>query len=605
VLQANNRWRKRRRRHGNPLQPIKFTKRPSQPQVLKFDSDSDSDSDEESFSSDEEAPKRKPLGIKTIKRELQRLQKKKAAEERNAANVTEAKRPVYGNRRFKRANHNRPAGRYERREPPRRRLRRRRQRPINPRDRARALQQSIRPEPQGMAVEAFTQSIHESVRLLPRPDVTATFAIRQDQGTFIKGITRGLNEHLLRLLSRGVSSRTNLESLTTLQGLCRNTLRHSMVDFLAIEKADSGLAHRIFIDGRDNNLQLIISVNTVPDDLATELNIQAGKVKAQGTFGTVRGEVVFNLFNYDISFEKVKKLDKARIPENGKLLADEINFTNTAARENPYVLKVLGQYEATGKTRQRTIDEKIYLRTEYGGANELGAYIDFISQKAELDNMDLRIINKMFVQFVRGFYLTHQNGITHRDIKPENILIGNNDGRVKIIDFGMSEEKTTGNSRSINGTPIYYPPEVLKYSKQIIRNYRIDTIDEYSLARALFPMFIKIIENFVSPNQFVSDIVAEVKIPHQDLSSLYSSQERMLDLYYSGIASIQDIVANSSTTILASLLEKVKLLFQLFDPDPNQRISFANIMASNPEFNEDVVFTQEELDRIHADLEGN
>ena len=50
----------------------------------------------------------------------------------------------------------------------------------------------------------------------------------------------------------------------------------------------------------------------------------------------------------------------------------------------------------------------------------------------------------------------HDKGIVHRDIKPENILL-DQEGRVKIADFGIASLIGTSNERS--GTPPYMAPE--------------------------------------------------------------------------------------------------------------------------------------------------
>lgn len=61
-----------------------------------------------------------------------------------------------------------------------------------------------------------------------------------------------------------------------------------------------------------------------------------------------------------------------------------------------------------------------------------------------------------FKQILSAVSYCHQQGICHRDIKPENILV-NNEGHVKLIDFGFSAG-TKNKLTTYCGTPPFMCP---------------------------------------------------------------------------------------------------------------------------------------------------
>ena len=54
----------------------------------------------------------------------------------------------------------------------------------------------------------------------------------------------------------------------------------------------------------------------------------------------------------------------------------------------------------------------------------------------------------------------HENNVLHRDIKPENLVLEDN-GYVRITDFGIAKIFNKENSQETSGTPGYMSPEVM------------------------------------------------------------------------------------------------------------------------------------------------
>ena len=114
------------------------------------------------------------------------------------------------------------------------------------------------------------------------------------------------------------------------------------------------------------------------------------------------------------------------------------------------------------------VDDQLFIVMEYIDGMELKEKID--SPMSPLNKGEIKgglpidtVINYA-IQISEGLEAAHNNGVVHRDIKSSNIMI-TNDGKVKIMDFGLAKIGDDGLLTKVGstiGTIAYISPEQAK-----------------------------------------------------------------------------------------------------------------------------------------------
>ncbi|KAI1462599.1 hypothetical protein F4805DRAFT_452425 [Annulohypoxylon moriforme] len=100
----------------------------------------------------------------------------------------------------------------------------------------------------------------------------------------------------------------------------------------------------------------------------------------------------------------------------------------------------------------------LYIQTEYCEEGSLDAFLSFVGVKGRLD--DFRIW-KILLEIGKGLRSIHTAGYIHLDLKPANIFI-NNEGTLKIGDFGLTTSLPLERNPDIEGDREYMAPEALR-----------------------------------------------------------------------------------------------------------------------------------------------
>lgn len=133
----------------------------------------------------------------------------------------------------------------------------------------------------------------------------------------------------------------------------------------------------------------------------------------------------------------------------------------------------------------------VYGFTEENG--NLGIIMEYVAGETvenlikRLGRLELPYALSILKQVLAGIGYAHEKGFIHRDIKPSNIIL-NNDGVVKIMDFGISKSVTEGRDLTKTGTKIgtilYMSPEQVKARPPSNQS------DIYSLGITFFEMLV-------------------------------------------------------------------------------------------------------------------
>jgi protein-serine/threonine kinase len=194
------------------------------------------------------------------------------------------------------------------------------------------------------------------------------------------------------------------------------------------------------------------------------------------------GKVVLAVHEKDPVYKIIIKcIDKKRIlvdtwVRDRKLgtIPSEIQImANLNSEPHPNIMRIVDFFEDSNY---------YYLETPIFGNPPAIDLFDYIEVKTDMLESECQFI---FKQICSAIYHLHKHGIVHRDIKDENVIVDEN-GLIKLIDFGSAGYTKQGPFDVFVGTIDYASPEVLRGDK-----YEGKPQDVWALGILLYTMLYK------------------------------------------------------------------------------------------------------------------
>eukprot|EP01125_Pyxidicula_operculata_P015498 TRINITY_DN5260_c0_g1_i2.p1 TRINITY_DN5260_c0_g1~~TRINITY_DN5260_c0_g1_i2.p1 ORF type:complete len:366 (-),score=78.59 TRINITY_DN5260_c0_g1_i2:1300-2397(-) len=227
------------------------------------------------------------------------------------------------------------------------------------------------------------------------------------------------------------------------------------------------------------------------DDKISVDDFEMLAVIGQGSFGKV--VQVRMRSTQDIFAMKI--LNKKNIIERGEIEHTKAEKNILMRINHPFLMRLHYSFQTP---------DKLYLVMDFVNGGELFFHL-------QKDRRFSEERSKFYAsEIVLGLQHLHENGIVYRDLKPENLLL-DDEGHVKITDFGLSKEGMLGDERTKTfcGTPEYLAPEILD-GKQYGR-----AVDWWSLGTLIYEMLVGLppFYNEDVQKMYHQKMTAEVSIP--------------------------------------------------------------------------------------------
>ncbi|HVS32012.1 MAG TPA: sigma 54-interacting transcriptional regulator [Thermoanaerobaculia bacterium] len=171
---------------------------------------------------------------------------------------------------------------------------------------------------------------------------------------------------------------------------------------------------------------------------------------------------VYRVYDACAKRDAAIKILRHEVAEPQGVVRFKAEFATLASLEHPNIVRVydFGLLQ----------DRFPYFTMEYFAGRKISEFFDG-------QNWDA--LYEVILQIAAALHHIHHAGIIHLDLKPSNILVSE-DGRAKLMDFGVAVESCQVFDRQIRGTLQYMAPEVL-------RQDRVDSrADLYALGMTMY-----------------------------------------------------------------------------------------------------------------------